>query len=172
LSQNLEIKAPYPDLGLARARSLDLGARPAAILHQRDTYFCCPAGRLKLRAIEGETTQLIWYDRPTESGTRLCSYAIAPVPDADLMRALLSSALGTRGDVVKRRELLLWHNVRIHLDQVAGLGSFVEFEAVLGPDGDHATSVDRIQQLMAALGMHETGTLAGSYLDLTERRQA
>jgi len=34
--------------------------------------------------------------------------------------------------VSKRREIYLWHNVRIHLDAVTGLGSFVEFEAVLG----------------------------------------
>jgi adenylate cyclase class IV len=34
--------------------------------------------------------------------------------------------------VSKRREIYLWHNVRIHPDAVTGLGSFVEFEAVFG----------------------------------------
>ena len=44
--------------------------------------------------------------------------------------------LGVDVVVEKRRHLLLWETVRIHLDEVTGLGSFVELEAVAGPDSD------------------------------------
>ena len=40
--------------------------------------------------------------------------------------------------VEKRRRLLLWETVRIHLDEVEGLGSFVELEAVAGAGSDLA----------------------------------
>ena len=53
------------------------------------------------------------------------------MPDAGALKTALVAALGIRGVVHKRREIYLWHNVRIHLDEVAGLGALVEFEAVL-----------------------------------------
>ena len=166
LRRNLELKARCSDLATARQRALGLGAKPAGLLIQCDTYFHVPTGRLKLRTIEGETAQLICYERPDQTGTRTCSYYLAPVPDAEAMRALLAVALGVRGEVRKRRELLLWHNVRIHLDTVDGLGRFIEFEAVLGPEDDEATSIDRLHELIAALEIRDSDTLAGSYADM------
>ena len=86
------------------------------------------------------------------------------------MRGFLSScltaALGLRGEVQKRREVHLWHNVRIHLDQVAGLGHFVELEAVLNTEDDEAASPARLEQLCQALGISPGDSLAGSYADL------
>ncbi len=45
------------------------------------------------------------------------------------------------------RRLLLWQDVRIHLDTVAGLGSFVELEAVAPPDSDLTTEHERVAHL-------------------------
>ena len=42
-----------------------------------------------------------------------------------------------RSRVVKRRELWLLDNVRIHLDEVEVIGNFIEFEAIV--DRDHDT---------------------------------
>ena len=50
--------------------------------------------------------------------------------------AALSETLGVDVVVEKRRHLLLWETVRIHLDEVTGLGSFLELEAVAEPDSD------------------------------------
>ena len=41
----------------------------------------------------------------------------------------LDAALGTTVVVAKRRRLFIWEDVRIHLDEVEGLGTFVELEA-------------------------------------------
>jgi len=60
------------------------------------------------------------------------------------------------------RRLFLVENVRIHLDEVAGLGSFVELEAVL-PNGE------RLPELADALGIRDSDLIAGSYLDLLLR---
>ena len=49
--------------------------------------------------------------------------------DPDGLREALDAALGTLVVVEKRRRLLLWEGVRIHLDEVEGLGSFLELEA-------------------------------------------
>jgi adenylate cyclase, class 2 len=52
------------------------------------------------------------------------------------LRAALSSALGIKVVVAKKRSLFLWNEVRIHLDEVKGLGNFIEFEAVAGYGSD------------------------------------
>jgi predicted adenylyl cyclase CyaB len=82
------------------------------------------------------------------------------------LKAALRAALGIRGEVRKRREILLWHNIRIHLDEVIKLGTFVEFEAVLSPSDDEPNAMARLQQLCTALAIQPTDHLAPSYADL------
>jgi predicted adenylyl cyclase CyaB len=75
-----------------------------------------------------------------------------------------------KGVVAKRREIHFWHNVRIHLDTVAGLGDFLELEAVLCEKEDEPISQQRLDRLTAALGIEAAGTLGPSYLDLAGLR--
>jgi predicted adenylyl cyclase CyaB len=162
----LERKARHRDLAAVRETASHLGARFHGEELQSDTYFQVPHGRLKLREIDGQLAALIWYDRPNHEGSRLCSYHLIPVPDPAGLKAALTAALGVRGVVRKRRVIYLWHNVRIHLDQVEGLGTFVEFEAVLGPGEDEATAQERLEQLGRALAIDPVAYLAPSYADL------
>jgi predicted adenylyl cyclase CyaB len=166
LRRNLELKARCADVAAARAAATRLGAREAGVLVQTDTYFRVWHGRLKLRVIEGRPAELIWYDRPDQGPARTSRYRLVPVPDPEALTAALAAALGVRGKVHKRRELYLWHNVRIHLDDVAGLGTFVEFEAVLSPTDDEPTAQVRLEQLSRALSIGPAKQLAVSYADI------
>ena len=166
LRRNLEVKARLADLDSAREAVTQLGARFTVIEEQRDTYFRVPLGRLKLREIDGSSATLIWYDRPDREDVRPSTYYLVPVADADPIRSALAAALGIRGKVCKHREIHLWHNVRIHLDRVAGLGSFVELEAVLASKTDEAASAVRLDQLHAALQLSGPDHIAVSYADL------
>jgi adenylate cyclase class 2 len=163
---NLERKTPCPDLDAARHALTRLGARCEGLQRQRDTFFPVPNGRLKLREIEGQQAVLIWYDRPDEVGLRTSRYYLVPVPDPGVMRAALSAGLGVRGEVVKAREVWHWHNVRIHLDEVEGLGRFVEFEAVLSDADGEAVSRERLNELGGAMGLREGEDVGGAYADL------
>ncbi len=164
--RNLELKARHADLPAARTAALSLGARPAGIELQTDTYFHVPHGRLKLRVIDGQSAVLIWYERPDRATARLSAYHLVPVPDPTALTAALGGALRVRGEVKKRREILLWHNVRIHLDEVAGLGTFVEFEAVLGVEEEERTAAGRLEELCGALGIMHADQVAPAYADL------
>jgi adenylate cyclase, class 2 len=164
--RNLELKAFCADLALARATVLRLGAKPAGVLIQTDTYFSVPNGRLKLRQIEKQSCELIWYDRPNRSAIRSSRYYRVPIAEPDALKAALTAALGLRGEVHKRREVFLWYNIRIHLDEVSRLGSFMELEAVLSSEDDEIASRDRLDQLCRNLGIASSDGLAGSYADL------
>jgi len=60
----------------------------------------------------------------------------------------------------------LWHNVRIHLDEVEGLGSFIEFEAVISNGEDEATGHARLKHLCEVLNVSPEDYLDKSYADL------
>src|SRR5262249_41572630 len=50
--RNLELKARYPDLERGEAIAQSIGAEFGCAVHQRDTYYNAPTGRLKLREQE------------------------------------------------------------------------------------------------------------------------
>jgi homotetrameric cytidine deaminase len=157
LRRNLEIKARDPDPERTQRAALELGATDEGQLTQRDTYFAGARGRLKLREESAGETELIQYRRPDEDGPRVSEFRV--VPAAAGLREALDAALGTLAVVDKRRRLLLWEGVRIHLDDVDGLGTFVELEAP--EDGEQEAKVARLRE---ALQIGEP--IAGSYSDL------
>lgn len=164
--RNIELKARLRDIEAARKTAATVATGHLATEHQIDTYFHCRQGRLKLREIEGRPAQLIWYLRPDEQGPKASEYLVVPVADAPLLKSALAAALGVSGVVDKRREILLWHNVRIHLDEVAGLGTFVEFEAVLGPGIDDSAGRAQLDELSRRFGLGPDDLLVGSYREM------
>jgi homotetrameric cytidine deaminase len=160
--RNVELKALDPDPARSLAVCRALGAEDRGVLRQRDTYFRARAGRLKLREEPGGAV-LIQYDRPDAAEARESRYRLTRVQDPDDLRASLDAALGTLVVVEKERRLLLWDGVRIHLDTVSGLGSFVELEGVAPPDSDLTPEREKVAHLRQALGIGEV--LTDSYSD-------
>jgi homotetrameric cytidine deaminase len=157
LRRNLEIKARDADPRRSLEAALALGADDQGELTQRDTYFAGARGRLKLRQQTPGEAELIQYRRPDESGPRVSEFRLVPVSDSGALEQALDGALGTLVVVEKRRRLLLWEGVRIHLDDVAGLGAYLELEA---PE-DGAPKIDKLREAL------QIGDLiAGSYSDL------
>src|SRR5215207_2870778 len=163
--RNVELKAHDPDPGRTLARALAAGARDEGLLRQRDTYFHVTTGRLKLREEEPGGATLIAYQRPDEAAERISSYRLVPVPDPTALREALAAAAGVDVVVVKRRHLLLWETVRVHLDEVRGLGSFVELEAVAREGSDLTREHAQVARLREALEIRDAALRDGSYAD-------
>jgi hypothetical protein len=88
----------------------------------------------------------------------------------DRVRDVLATAYGIIGVVRKRRTVRMVDRTRVHLDEVEGLGTFVELEVVLG-DGEPAESgVVEARRLMAALGIQEDQLVSRAYIDLLQSR--
>jgi homotetrameric cytidine deaminase len=162
---NIELKAVDHDPKTTTARCLALGATDHGVLQQRDTYFVARRGRLKLR--EGdEGAELIAYRRPDQLEPTDSTYVLAPVSSPELLAEALDAALGTTVVVAKRRRLLTWEGVRIHLDEVEGLGTFIEFEAVLPDAGDPETARAKVARLRSELGIEDNALVSAGYADL------
>jgi homotetrameric cytidine deaminase len=165
--RNVELKARDADPAATLERALALGATDEGVLAQRDTYFERARGRLKLREQDGGReagARLIAYVRPDDEAARTSAYRLAEVADPAALREALDAALGTLVVVEKRRRLLLYENVRIHLDEVRDLGSFVELEGVADPDSDLRREHDLVARLRDELALGDP--VAGSYSDL------
>jgi adenylate cyclase, class 2 len=162
--RNIELKARDPDPARSLQASLEMGASDEGWLYQTDTYFRVPRGRLKLRE-EGPVAQLISYERSDETVARESRYRLVPVSDPAGLKDALSDALGVLVVVEKSRRLLLWHGVRIHLDEVRDLGSFIEIEAVADPASDLSAEHRHASELQDALAITPDRFVAFSYSD-------
>jgi adenylate cyclase, class 2 len=168
---NIEIKAVYPDLFKARRIAKSLKVRFAGRDRQVDTYFKVSQGRLKLRESSLSGAQLVPYVRPDRPGPKMCDYAVIPVTDARKVKRLFQNLLGVDAVVVKQREIFLAGNVRIHLDLVRGLGTFIEFEAVYRKDSprNRKIEISKVEKLLRAFEIPSKSLLKNSYREMIKK---
>jgi predicted adenylyl cyclase CyaB len=163
-ARNVELKARLRDLPAAREIAQRLATDSLGVQTQVDTYFVCPHGRMKVREINGRTAQLIWYERADRSTSKDSDYLLVEVSAA--RAKTLKAEMGIRGVVSKRREIFLHKNVRIHLDEVDRLGSFIEFEAVLSDKVSEPSGRRQVAELRNKFGIADDDLLAQSYSDM------
>lgn len=168
--QNVEIKARIASLAAAREVALQVATDHVGVQRQVDTYFSCPHGRLKLREIDGQPAQLVWYSRPDLQAARVSDYILTPVHAPAELKESLARALGVRVVVDKRREIFLADNVRIHLDRVAELGDFIEFEAVLASGMPIEFGERQVAELSERFGLSAEQLVECSYADMLEEK--
>ena len=168
MPSNIEIKAHARNFEAIKARAEKLSNRPAEVIPQEDIFFNTSQGRLKLRILSGEKAQLIYYTRPDQEGPKRSDYHIFQTSDPQTLKHVLALAYGIRGIVTKTRYLYLVGQTRVHLDDVEGLGQFMELEVVLR-EGQSETEGQAIaEELMERLGVEKSDLLEGAYMDLLE----
>ncbi len=168
---NIEIKAACPDLKRAREIAEQIRTECLGTLHQVDTYFRTPNGRLKLREIVPGAAYLIPYVKTYERQPSKSDYALLPVENPNETKRILGQLLGVASVVEKKREVFIVGNVRIHLDDVKGLGSFIEFEAVYSVDTEESRQLERrkIEELMKTFNLSTEDLITQGYVDLLAR---
>jgi adenylate cyclase class IV len=189
-AKNIELKARLHDLCAARTTARRLATEVLGVQEQTDTYFHCPSGRMKLREVfefaptidlpissvvgvpNAATSsgalrhfaQLIWYERADQTDSKESTYQLVEVTESRVKQ--LKSEMGIRGIVAKRREVYLYHNVRIHLDSVESLGTFLEFEAVLCEGVNAAAGRLQLAALQKEFHIAAEDLLPNSYADM------
>lgn len=166
MAANIEIKARLRDVDATRARAGALSDVPVTVLIQKDTFYHSPQARLKLREQEGAEAELIYYERADAPGPKKSEYELSPVLHPHKLHRALSAAFGIRGVVHKRRELYWVGRTRIHIDDVEGLGTFLELEVPTGGDRTAAEGHEIARQLMSELGVTGEDLVSGAYIDL------
>jgi len=170
MARNIEIKAHVADLAALAARAAAIADEGPLEIRQDDTFFRCERGRLKLRVFSAQEGELIFYRRTDQPGPKQSSYIRTPTASPDSLREALTLAYGEVGRVRKRRTLFMVGRTRIHLDEVEGLGEFMELEVVLGDDEPLDAGVREAEGLMARLQVQPSQLIDRAYIDLLAER--
>jgi adenylate cyclase class IV len=166
MATNIEWKARAHNPEYQRTLAERRAGCPPEVLEQVDTFFPVPRGRLKLRQLAPDRGELIFYERPNQPGPKQSNYSVVPTSEPAALRGILAQALGVRGEVRKRRRLYLVGQSRIHLDDVEGLGTFLEVEVVLAPGQDLAEGERIAADLRRALDVRAEDLVDRAYIDL------
>ncbi len=165
MARNVEIKA-RARLADARRAVEWLGGSLVETFRQDDTFFRVPRGRLKLRRLAHDRGELIFYERPDAAGPSTSHYLMMATDEPDRWADVLGQMLGVTGAVRKKRTLYMVGQTRVHLDEVDGLGEFVELEVVLADEQTEEDGALIARELMAKLGIAEADLVEGAYVDL------
>lgn len=163
---NIEIKATCKNPEAVRSYLQQNNADFKGTDEQTDTYFNVPNGRLKLR--EGKIeNNLIFYERNNQAGPKGSVFNLVKVEDAKGLKEVLTKSNGIKVIVKKIREIYYIDNVKFHIDEVPGLGSFVEIEA---GNVFVELSKEKLQEqcdfYMQELGIKPDDLLSHSYSDM------
>jgi len=163
---NVEIKARCHDPEKIRRYLLDHKAEFKGLDEQTDTYFNVPNGRLKLR--EGNIeNNLIFYERDNQQGPKKSHFHLVKIENAQGLKEVLAKSNGIRVIVKKKREIYYVGNVKFHIDEVPGLGSFAEIEA---GNVFADLSQDELQKqcdyYISELGIRNEDMIENSYSDM------
>ena len=167
MHNNIEIKARCADASFIRNYLQQHNADFKGTDFQTDTYFKVNSGRLKLRQGNIENS-LIYYNRQNKAGPKLSEVTLYPVPaNSELLKKALTQANGIKVEVKKKREIYFIENVKFHVDEVEGLGNFVEIEAI-DVDGSKGLELIRTQCdfYMKELQIKDEDLLTMSYSDM------
>jgi predicted adenylyl cyclase CyaB len=171
MARNIEIKARIERVEALIPKAAAIADQGPIEILQDDTFFRCETGRLKLRAFPNGEGELIFYRRADQQGPKESFYLRSPTSAPDTLRESLSLAYGQAGQIRKRRLLFLAGRTRIHLDQVEGLGDFLELEVVL-EDGEPAEAgILEAGNLMSLLGVARSQLIETAYVDLLNSKR-
>ncbi|MGA8274338.1 MAG: class IV adenylate cyclase [Candidatus Sulfotelmatobacter sp.] len=169
---NIEIKAVLTNRAATEAATARLSDSGPETIHQEDFFFCSDRARLKLRVFASDRGELIRYERTNVADARGSHYLIARTSDPQKLLEILRAELGAAGVVKKTRTLYLIGQTRVHIDEVSGLGEFLELEVVLRPEQTEAEGKKIANSLLAELGIGKEQLLAEAYVDLLARKSS
>ena len=163
---NIEIKARINEAARIRNFLLENNAKFIGIDHQQDTYFNVKRGRLKLREGNIENS-LIYYERADLDGPKNSHFQLLKVTDSKQLKDVLEKSIGIKVIVRKKREIYFIGNIKFHIDDVPGLGSFIEIEASnLNDDISEEALLEQCEFYIKKFEIKPEDMVSNSYSDL------
>jgi adenylate cyclase class IV len=118
----------------------------------------------------GEPPDWIYYPRPDRVRPRMSNYTI--LSDEQARRRWGTRSLKAWLVVAKTRHLWMLDNIRIHLDEIDDLGTFIEFEAIVSDRHNVKACHRAVDDLREVFGPILGEPLSASYSDLVHERLA
>ncbi len=160
---NFEIKTKISDYAEILEKIKSIGAVYKETMSQIDYYFRIGTKKEKIREINHQEISLISYKRSEKNGRKDSNYTIKTLSLEQKKSLLEQKPLLCLVD--KTRQLWMYKNTRIHLDNVTGLGNFMELETVV-KDISKNQGLDEFEEVVNKLEINFEKAEPFSYSDL------
>jgi len=168
---NYEFKARVENLEMYEQKLLELQPVFKGTDHQVDTYFKVSKGRLKLREGNIENA-LIQYERENTADAKKSEIVLYKHLPHPALKDILIQQFGIKTVVDKKRKIYFIENIKFHFDEVKGLGTFIEVEAI---DEDGSFSIEDLQsqcnRYKDFFGLEPLQLMEKSYSDMLMEKQ-
>jgi predicted adenylyl cyclase CyaB len=160
---NFELKTKISNCAEILERIKNIGAIYKETMNQIDYYFQIGTEKEKIREINHHTISLISYKRSEKNGRKDSNYVIKEISQEQKESLLKEKPLLCLVD--KNRQLWMYKNTRIHIDNVVGLGNFMELETVV-KDISKNQGLNEFKEVVKKLEIDLEETEPFSYSDL------
>jgi len=172
----LEVEVKYrANLGKVRERVLALGFSPRGISEEVDTYFQHPcrdfaATDEALRVRVSGRSAVLTYKGPRVGAGAKTRVEVSTSAEPSVVELLEKLGFAKVAVVKKRREYYERLGILVSLDEVEGLGEFVEIEKVVAREEDILGAVEELRRIASLLGLVEE--VKETYLELVLKHTA
>jgi len=171
----VELKVQVSDVELLRIKRYleGMGALREGSVVQVDDYFDTPDrvlysrdSALRVRK-QDEVVEVTYKGKRVSNKSKTRSELVARVNNARSMEEVLETCgLVKVATVIKRREVYRVRDIKVSLDTVEGLGSFVELEASARDEAGVKLKEEILYLLLEELGLRHRRPILSSYLEL------
>ncbi|CAI4228265.1 unnamed protein product [Auanema sp. JU1783] len=166
MQQSIVIKARVNDVESTENAIFDLTDSLGTYFVQEDVYFNVPKGYLKLRIMHpNRCGHLIFNSNSKMSGHKMSKSQITEVEDVTQIRMTLAAALSELGTIRKKRRIFTVDNLRIYLDEVDEMGTFIDVSLTMNTS-DEEVIIKKVADIRQKLQIQESDIVPVAYLDL------
>lgn len=162
--KNLEIKLKQGEKEICTNNILN---KYIKTLNQKDIYLKTrnKECRVKIRQ-EDDGNYAINYYRENVEKEKISTYTFYKIESVDDFMNVFGESVDIELVVEKKRELYLYDNARIHIDDVKNLGKFIEIEIVINNDEEEKKSQELLEKLMEMLNLNQLEKIAIGYREM------
>ena len=172
----IEIKLPLKNLKETLKFLTDQGFQETAQIQEKDTYFNKRDEALRIRTStdcrSGISKTQINFKGPKLDKISMSRMELeTEVSDAEVLKNILIHLdFSPVASVMKTRKYMKCGRFTACLDQVEGLGDFLELEVIAEQESERKEILSKMEDLLAILGYHMSDTVQTSYLSMLPKK--
>ena len=180
----VEVKLPVEDLNEIKRKLVKIGFEESSFIEERDTYFDNQQGdirandeALRVRETKDHRTgkiraQINFKGKRLDAGTMTREELETGVENGEISRKILQAIgyITVAPEVIKERIMLRRESVTACLDNVRGLGEFLELEILADSKKQKDAALGQIENILNNLGYQISDTVRTAYLSMLQKR--
>ena len=180
----VEVKLPVEDLNEIKRKLVKIGFEESSFIEERDTYFDNQQGdirandeALRVRETKDYRTgkiraQINFKGKRLDAGTMTREELETGVENGEISRKILQAIgyIPVAPEVIKERIMLRRESVTACLDNVRGLGEFLELEILADSKKQKDAALGQIENILNNLGYQISDTVRTAYLSMLQKR--